>query len=195
MKAFIYGHSQTGGMGLDAEKALKKAGYAVERITRVGYGDGKLLKEAPSTDADLVVLFAGGNTDTANPTAIRSLVDHFGQGRTLVVLSPVCSAYAKADALRARNAGNVAGLGTYVRVYSVEAGPEEFQPDKIHMKAGSPSSTKLAQRIVADLQAKPPQEPPPSTDQDQLDQPAPTTSSIGVLLVAVLLLWLLRRRT
>jgi hypothetical protein len=151
MKALIYGHSQSGGMGLDLEKGLKKAGVAVKRITNVGYNDAKLLKAAPAqVDADFVFLYAGGNSDTADPEAIRKLVDHFGKQRTFVVLGPVSTAHAKGDLWRERNKGNVEGLKGYVPVYSVEAEAKEFWPDKLHMKPGAPTSVKLAQQILAD---------------------------------------------
>ena len=156
MKALIYGHSQSGGMGLDLEKGLKKAGVSVKRITNVGYNDVKLLKAAPAqVDADFVFLYAGGNSDKAEPEAIRKLVDHFGKQRTFVVLGPVSTAHAKGDLWRERNKGNVEGLKGYVPVYSVEAGAKEFWPDKLHMKPGAPTSVKLAQQILADAKIGP----------------------------------------
>lgn len=157
MQALVYGHSQSGGMGLDLVSALKKVGYTVERITHIGYTDPKLLKAAPETvTADRVFLYAGGNTDNADPESIRKLVDHFGRERTVVVLGPINSDNPKADLWRARNAGNVEGLKDYVRVYSVEASGKEFWPDKLHMKPGAPSSVKLAKQIVTDLTGTPP---------------------------------------
>lgn len=156
MNVLIYGHSQSGGMGLDLVSALKAAGHRVERVTHIGYTDPKLLQEAPTSTADRVVLYAGGNTDKADPESIRKLVDHFGRERTVVVLGPINSDNPKADLWRARNAGNVEGLKEYVRVYSVEASGKEFWPDKLHMKPKAPSSVQLAKQIVTDLTGSPP---------------------------------------
>lgn len=161
MNVLIYGHSQSGGMGLDLVSALKKAGHSVERVTRIGYTDPKLLQEAPTSAADRVVLYAGGNTDKADPESIRKLIDHFGKERTVVVLGPVNADNPKADLWRARNAGNVEGLKDHVRVYSVEASGKEFWPDKLHMKPKAPSSVQLAKQIVTDLTGKiPPDDTP-----------------------------------
>jgi len=162
MKALIYGHSQSGGMGLDLEKALKKAGFAVTRATRVGKNDKWLLanvKDVPAGTYDRVFLYLGGNSDNPTPTEILSLVDVFGADRTVVILPPVNRERTKKGgdeaiaALRAKNMGNFKAIGDSVRTYMIEGGNADFEPDQIHMKPGSKVSKPLAQKILEDMGA------------------------------------------
>ena len=161
MKALVYGHSQSGGMGLDLEKALKKAGYSVTRVTKVGWNDAKLvqyLPELPAGPYDRVFLYVGGNSDAPTPTAIGQLVQAF-DGKAVVILPPVNTERTKKGgaeataALVAKNEGNRAALAGKVRVYTFSGGLSDFEPDQIHMRPGSAASKAAAQAIVGDLQA------------------------------------------
>ena len=156
MKALVYGHSQSGGMGLDLAKALAKAGIDVERVTHVGYTDKKLInarKDIKSGPFDLVFLYAGGNSNKPTPNDIVELARTFPSARVSVVLPPVNvdrDAQAVA-ALREKNAGNKAGVSAAgLKVYTVEAHASDFWPDKIHMRPKSAASVELANKIVAD---------------------------------------------
>lgn len=160
MKALIYGHSQSGGMGLDLEKALKKAGFAVTRATRVGKNDKWLLahvKEVPAGPYDQVFLYVGGNSDNPTSNEIMGLVNTFGADRTVAILPPVNRERSKKGgdeaiaALRAKNMGNFKAIGNSVRTYMTEGGNADFEPDQIHMRPGSTPSKDLAQKILNNL--------------------------------------------
>lgn len=151
MRVLIFGHSQSGGMGLDLERMLRGLGYDVTRKTVNGANDRALRLQVPSGPWDRVYLYAGGNSDSPSVEDIRSLIGFFGGNRTVVILPPTNTGDAvRLSMMRAKNAGNAAGLRGLVRVYAIEAGPHEFGPDGIHMRPGAPSSVALATRIVAE---------------------------------------------
>lgn len=168
MRALIYGHSQSGGMGLDVEKLLKQKGFTVVRETKVGYTDRRLvsyLPNVPSGPYDRVYLYVGGNSDVPDVKNIRALIEHFGASRTVVVLGPVNLDHAeRAPTLQARNAGNRAGVADLVRVYDLQAGQSAFWPDKLHVKPGVPESKRLAEQIVAETLTGGSLSPAPSGD-------------------------------
>lgn len=159
--ALIFGHSQSGGMGLDLEAALKARGWAVKRSTQVGANDAKLVALVPSVadaaaEADRVYLFGGGNSESPSVDDLRALVAALGAGKTTLILPPVnVDDPSRAEMVRAKNAGNAAGLQDRVPVLAVEGPASSFQPDKIHMRPGCPESVGLAGRLMQDLDRKP----------------------------------------
>jgi hypothetical protein len=200
MKALIYGHSQSGGMGLDLEKALKKVGFSVTRSTHVGRNDKWLLahvKEVPAGPYDRVFLYVGGNSDNPTPTEIMGLVNTFGADRTVAILPPVNHERTKKGGdeaivdLRAKNMGNFKAIGDSVRTYMTEGGNADFEPDQIHMRPGSSPSKSLAQKILEDMGAV---AATAQTSPSTTGASASLTVGVGVVLVlAAALIWRSRR--
>jgi len=159
-QALIFGHSQSGGMGLDLEAALKARGWAVKRSTIVGANDAKLVSLVPevadyAASADRVFLYGGGNSESPSVDDLRALVVALGAGKTVLVLPPVnVDDPNRAEMVRAKNAGNAAALHELVPVYAVEGPSSSFQADKIHMRPGCPESVGLASKIVQELDRK-----------------------------------------
>ena len=159
MKALVFGHSQSGGMGLDMVAALKGLGFAVTRKTHNGANDAALIKDLPDlgdpSQFDRVFLYAGGNSDDPTVGQIKQLVDHFGAAKTVVILPPVNVGRdpAKVAAQRAKNKGNFDGLQGYVPVYSIEAEYADFtsNTDHVHLRAGSKPSKDLVSQILSDV--------------------------------------------
>ena len=159
MKALIFGHSQSGGMGLDMVAALKGLGFAVTRKTHNGANDAALIKYLPEVgdpvQYDRVFLYAGGNSDDPTVDQIKQLVNHFGADRTAVILPPVNVGRKpdKVEAQRAKNKGNFDGLQGFVPVYSIEADYANFtsNTDHVHLRAGSKPSVDLVAKVLADL--------------------------------------------
>lgn len=158
--ALIYGHSQSGGMGLDLEKALRKRGWKVSRTTRVGWNDGKLLVNVDDVQvqadaADRVYLYGGGNSDKPSVKPLRELVQALGAAKTVLILPPVNTDRDADDvaAQRLKNKGNADGLADLVPVVQVEASGDNFWGDKIHMRPGSPQSLAVADQLVQPLAA------------------------------------------
>ena len=161
MKALIFGHSQSGGLGLELARVLKKAKVDVTRVTKVGWNDAKLLGYLPSVPKGpykYVFLYVGGNSDNPTPVQINKLVEHFktAGADVSVILPPVNTERTKKGgatataALRAKNAGNRKGI-VDVRVYEIEGTNADFEPDQIHMRASSAASKTLAQKMLANL--------------------------------------------
>lgn len=163
--ALLFGHSQTGGMGIDLANALKNAGYSVSRVVHNGAHDSQLVsflsdlsdKQAAS---DKVFLYAGGNSDDPSVPDITALINYFGADRCTVILPPVNQGRdpAKIAAQRIKNDGNKAGLQAQdstknVRIYAIEADWDQFtaNTDHVHLRAGSPASVALANQIVAEI--------------------------------------------
>ena len=159
MKALVFGHSQSGGMGLDMVAALKKLGFDVKRKTHNGANDAALLKDLPDlgdpAQYDRVFLYAGGNSDDPTVDQIKKLVDTFGASKTVVILPPVNVGRdpAKVEAQRAKNKGNFDGLQGYVPVYSIEADYADFtsNTDHVHLRAGSKPSVDLVAKVLGDI--------------------------------------------
>jgi hypothetical protein len=172
-------------MGLDLEKALKKAGFSVTRSTHVGKNDKWLLAhvhEIPADSYDRVFLYIGGNSDNPTPTEIMGLVGVFGADRTVAILPPVNRERTKKGgseaiaALRAKNMGNFKAIGDSVRTYMTEGGNADFEPDQIHMRPGSAPSKELAQKILTNLGY--------SADVVNTPETAPAASGSNVALIA-----------
>lgn len=163
--ALLYGHSQTGGMGIDQEKALKSAGFTTSRVVHNGKNDAALLAltsdlTEKQANADRVFLYAGGNSDASTVPEITALIDYFGPERVTVILPPVNQGRDddKIAAQRAKNAANVEGLALQsdtrnVRVYSIEAPYDQFSSntDHVHLAAGSQASKDFAQRVIDEM--------------------------------------------
>lgn len=181
VKALVYGHSQSGGMGLDLVKQLRAAGIETQRVTHVGYTDKKLIAARADVTGgpfDVVVLYAGGNSSKPTPADIIELARSFPSARVSVVLPPVntdreSSAVA---ALRDKVAGNKAGAEQAgLKVYTVEAGGSQFWPDKVHMRPGAAASVQLAKTIVGDV-----------TGSNQ-------RAVLGALVIGAVVLWAVKR--
>lgn len=159
--ALIFGHSQSGGMGLDLEAALKARKWSVKRSTNVGANDAKLVGLVPTVadaaaEADRIYLYGGGNSEKPSVDDLRALVVALGAGKLTLILPPVnVDDPSRADMVRAKNAGNAAGLRELVPVLAVEGPSSSFQPDGIHMRPGCPESAGLAARLMQDLDRKP----------------------------------------
>lgn len=159
MKALIFGHSQSGGMGLDMVAALKGLGFDVKRKTHNGANDAALIKDLPDlgdpVQYDRVFLYAGGNSDDPTVDQIKQLVNHFGADRTAVILPPVNVGRdpTKVAAQRVKNKGNFDGLQGFVPVYSIEADYADFtsNTDHVHLRAGSKPSVDLVAKVLTDL--------------------------------------------
>jgi hypothetical protein len=159
MKALIFGHSQSGGMGLDMVAALKGLGFDVKRKTHNGANDAALIKDLPDlgdpAQYDRVFLYAGGNSDNPTVDQIKQLVNHFGVSKTVVILPPVNVGRKpdKVEAQRAKNKGNFDGLQGFVPVYSIEADYADFtsNTDHVHLRAGSKPSVDLVAKVLTDL--------------------------------------------
>lgn len=155
MNVLLYGNSQSGGMGVAVEKALKKAGHTVKRVTRNGADDGDLLayltKLPDPAQFDRTVLYAGGNSSKPDPTKIDKLVSYFGTGRTVVVLPPINLDHPDPvwrENRRATATANAAGLKSTSKVFLVEAPGKSFQTDHVHMLSTAPEAQAMALNIV-----------------------------------------------
>ena len=184
MRILLYGHSQTYGMGADLQAALRAQGHDVTRIWHSGWRDPELLQAVyslPSGPWDRVYLYLGGNTTTPTTEALLGIVQHFGIDRSTVILPPVNADYtsyaptrrrvnsAHADALQALN----------VRTYQLETTGNFFQPDQVHLLAGSQPSIDLANRIAYESLA------PTALTRPSPDNSAVIGWSVGVGLAAL----------
>lgn len=198
MKALVFGHSQSGGMGLDMVAALKALGFDVKRKTHNGANDKALIADLPElgdpAQYDRVFLYAGGNSDDPTVDQIKALVNHFGAAKTVVILPPVNTGRdpAKVAAQRAKNKGNYDGLLGFVPVYSIEADYADFtsNTDHVHLRAGSKPSKDLVATVLGDLGLASGGAIVPSTSS--------TTKAVlivgGAVLIAVLLALVTRSR-
>ena len=153
--AAIYGHSQSGGMGLALQKLLQGRGVAVSRVTKVGATDKRLLDEIgdvldDARAADVVFLYAGGNTDNPSVPTLKKLLAALGPRKTVVILPPINTDREsdRLTVLRARNAANAAGLDGLAPVLQVEAPAGQFWPDGIHLRPDSEVAKAEAQRAI-----------------------------------------------
>lgn len=158
-KALIYGHSQSGGTGLDLEKALRMKGFKVTRVTRVGWSDKKLLDNVADVAADaaaaqVIALYGGGNSDKPTVEPLRKLIEALGAQKVLLVLPPVNLDRDDAQAHLAKNEANADGVKDLVPIYRLQGGASDFWPDGIHMKPGVKPSVALAKQIVDDIRER-----------------------------------------
>lgn len=155
VRALLYGHSQTGGMGIDLSAALQARGWKVKRVVHNGADDGELLALLPAVGDlagfDRVWLYGGGNSDAPTVASLKKLVQALGAKRTVLILPPinVDRDPAKLAAQTAKNTGNQAGLESLVPVVQNRANASEFSADSIHMRAGSAASKAAAQEAIA----------------------------------------------
>lgn len=153
--ALLYGHSQTGGMGLDMRNALRAAGFDVTIDVNNGKADPWLLANLPNL-GDLgqysrVVAYLGGNTDTGNGPQIVQIAQSLGgPDKVAVVLPPINVDDPPSPAKMARNAVHVEALQSAgFRVYMVQAPGSSFW-DGVHLNHGTVASMDLAKQIMAD---------------------------------------------
>lgn len=95
--ALIYGHSQSGGMGLDVQKLLSKAGWKVVRVTKVGWSDGQLGAGIPELTGspgqyDRIFYYGGANPKASKEATGNSILANVaklgGPSKVTVVLAP-----------------------------------------------------------------------------------------------------------
>ena len=155
--ALVYGHSQSGGMGLDLVSALKTRGYSVVRSTHNGWSDAKLLAGIPEL-GDLsrfsrVYLYGGGNNPAPTPDTLLKMVDIFGGPcKVVVVLPPYNAAKESADVMTDpatkgwanSRALEAAGVPCFRAVFA----GSDFT-DGVHLRAGCAASKAFAAEIAA----------------------------------------------
>ena len=156
--ALLYGHSQTGGMGLDMRAALQAAGFDVTLSVHNGKTDAWLLDHLPEL-GDLgpykrVVAYLGGNATAPDAATIVQLAQALGGPDKVAVVLPPLNADKAPDAEKAyRNAAHVQALqGSGFRVYIVQAPGSDFW-DGVHLNPGSVASQALAEQVMADWKA------------------------------------------
>lgn len=157
MNYLIYGHSQSGGMGLDFQKQLKKAGHTVDRVTKVGWNDAKLLSNIPSlgdvSKYDGVYFFGGGNNDKPTPDTLLKIVDSLGgKDKVMVILPPYNDSKESPDVMTDPTTKGFAnqkalennGVTVFRRLFPSDA----FWPDKIHLKPYTKFSSDFAMEVL-----------------------------------------------
>jgi hypothetical protein len=155
-KALVFGNSIAGGLGLAFKSRLSGA-YDVTLDYNEGWNDSRLAAKLQQTytpeQFNRVFLFVGGNSGVADTSGdINKMINYFGAGKVTVVLMPVCSSTSDAkcsrvgqDMLRT-NQMNQSGIG--VKAEWVIAGPEDFTPDRVHIKPNSPAANDLASKLT-----------------------------------------------
>lgn len=164
MKILIYGHSQSGGMGLDFQKLLKSAGHQVTRVTEVGWNDDKLKGGIPKLTGDpgqydLVYYFGGGNSDSPSADTLKQIVDMLGgKNKVTVILPPYNDSKVPANIMddpTTKGYINQKALEDVgVRVFRQAFPASDFWPDKIHLRPYSKSSANFASMVLFDKPAK-----------------------------------------
>lgn len=158
--ALLYGHSQTGGIGLALKRALESKGYKVKLIIKNGANDSRLLSEVGEAgdpqQYSKVFIFAGGNyPKVPRVPEISSMIQHFGPQKTTLILPPINIDEEVAKNIVSRNESNRSGIinkfGGVVKVYIPAGTTKDFSPDGIHMKANSAASANLSSKIVSEL--------------------------------------------
>lgn len=163
MRALVYGHSQSGGMGLDFVKLLKKQGYDVERVTKNGWSDKQLKGGIPELTGDpagyaRIVYFAGANPkgqsrEVIAGTILENAATMGGPSKVLVVLAPYNQAKEPPGLLtqtdtrgwlyeqQLRKAG--------YKVYRPLLPEKVFWPDQVHVKPYTAEGLELAADALA----------------------------------------------
>lgn len=135
-------------MGLDLEKSLKSSGYSVERFTKVGWNDQKLLdwveNLGDSARFDKVFLYCGGNSQSPSVGTILNLVESLGGKDKVIAILPPQNTNSSEKALANRDGL----LNSGVSVFLWEFPSSDFWPDGIHLKPRSNSSLFAAQEIL-----------------------------------------------
>lgn len=158
MKALIYGHSQSGGMGLDFEKILKTKGFQVKRVTKVGFNDYALKKGIPEFTGDpkqydVVYYFGGGNLDKPTPDTLKEIVALLGgKEKVTVILPPYNSDKVSQNIMSdptTKGYINQTSLESEgIKVYRQVFPAGDFWPDRIHLKPHSKSSVEFASMVL-----------------------------------------------
>lgn len=158
MNILLYGHSQTGGMGLDLRDLLVSKGNTVKVVVHNGWNDYALLEELPNVlkkgEYQRVYLFVGGNLDSPTPEQINEMVNYCG-GPTVAqaILPPYNSKKTTSEVF------NDKSLKGYVnRTFLEKNGvtvwvgrfPSSDFSDGIHVKHKSASSKQFANMIYSE---------------------------------------------
>lgn len=174
MKALVYGHSQSGGMGLDFVKLLKKQGYDVERVTKVGWSDKQLQGGIPELTGNpsqyqRIVYFGGANPKQSREATAATILHNAatlgGPSKVLVILAPYNRAKEPADLLTQKDTRGwlyeaelrKAGYQVYRPLFPASV----FWPDRIHVMPGTTIGREFAANALAG-KADPHCLPPPA---------------------------------
>lgn len=187
MKALVFGHSQSGGMGLDLVAALKKREWQVVRSTHNGFSDYKLLNFIPDlgdlSQIDRTYLFAGANNPHPTPETILKMVKLLGGAERVTVILPPYNEAKESPTVMADQTtkgwvNSQALKAAGVPVYRVLAPAKEFS-DGIHLRRGSATSKELAEQIVG--------------GQSQIGQAVTGAVGVGAVVGVAFLLWFVFR--
>lgn len=159
--ALIYGHSQSGGMGLDVQKLLSKAGWKVVRVTKVGWSDGQLGAGIPELTGspgqyDRIFYYGGANPKASKEATGNSILANVaklgGPSKVTVVLAPYNDAKEPAGILADQTTRGwhyeqqLKAAG--VKVYRPLLPSKAFWPDRVHVKPYTAEGLELAQAII-----------------------------------------------
>ena len=135
-------------MGLDLEKSLKSLGYSVDRITKIGWNDSKLLNEVQNlgdvSRFDKVFLYCGGNSSSPSVDTIESLVNALGGSEKVVVILPPQNSEASDKSKKNYDGLTAKSLSPMLWIFP----SSDFWPDGVHLKPGSKSSKLAASEVI-----------------------------------------------
>lgn len=162
MKALVYGHSQSGGMGLDFVKLLKQQGYEVTRVTKSGWSDKRLQGGIPDLTGDpaqydRVFYFGGANPQQDKEKTAVTLLENAamlgGPAKVTVILAPYNQAKEDPNVLSDRTTRGIvyeetlrkAGYATYRPLFPGDL----FWQDGVHVKPYTPEGLEFAADAIA----------------------------------------------
>lgn len=163
MNILIYGHSQSYGMGIDLTHHLSKAGHKTNRVTKVGWSDLDLKKGIPEltgdpSQYDYIYYVAGANPKGMDKEKISKLILENvatlgGKNKVTVILAPYNDSKEPKDIL---NDTSTRGYlyekdlrAAGVKVYRPLFPSSIFEPDTIHVKAGTKIGRDFAAEVIA----------------------------------------------
>lgn len=162
MKALVYGHSQSGGMGLDFVKLLKQQGYEVTRVTKSGWSDKQLQGGIPDLTGDpaqydRVFYFGGANPKQSKEATTQTILENAAQlggtGKVTVILAPYNQEKELPDVLSDRTTRGIfyeeALRQAGYRVYRPLFPASMFWGDRIHVKPYTAEGLEFAADAIA----------------------------------------------
>lgn len=162
MKALVYGHSQSGGMGLDFVKLLKQQGYDVTRVTQSGWSDKQLQGGIPDLTGDpaqydRIIYFGGANPQQSREATAQTLLENAallgGPAKVTVILAPYNQDKEDPNVLSDRTTRGIlyeetlrkAGYSTYRPLFPGYL----FWPDRTHVKPYTKEGLEFAADALA----------------------------------------------
>lgn len=162
MKALVYGHSQSGGMGLDFVKLLKAQGYDVTRVTKSGWSDKGLQGGIPDLTGDpaqydRIIYFGGANPQQSREATAQTLLQNGamlgGPDKVTVILAPYNQAKEDPNVLSDRTTRGIiyeetlreAGYKTYRPLFPGYL----FWQDGVHVKPYTKEGLEFAADALA----------------------------------------------